>query len=283
MEPPGCHGRDRSLLLRGLIPATVSGVIEELTRRYLHAVDRALPGYVRALYVVESAALGAWQPGASDVDTVILTSRPPTRDDLAQLARIHAGMPRSPHFDGVYLEPALARSWPADGRAVPFVVDGEFRTGAPCGELSPALWLTLRHHGIPVRGPAVDELGIRVDPERLRRYNLDNLREYWQARAATFPAELAGVSPDTPMDGGLVSWFVLGPARLHHTLAHGDIISKAAAGEYLAGLFPEYADLARRAVSWRAGEAERFTATDLIAAVDSVNAVADDAWSRFGD
>ncbi|WP_091316063.1 hypothetical protein [Micromonospora chersina] len=258
-------------------------MIEELTRRYLHAVDRALPGYVRALYVVESAALGAWQPGASDVDTVILTSRPPTRDDLAQLARIHAGMPRSPHFDGVYLEPALARSWPADGRAVPFVVDGEFRTGAPCGELSPALWLTLRHHGIPVRGPAVDELGIRVDPERLRRYNLDNLREYWQARAATFPAELAGVSPDTPMDGGLVSWFVLGPARLHHTLAHGDIISKAAAGEYLAGLFPEYADLARRAVSWRAGEAERFTATDLIAAVDSVNAVADDAWSRFGD
>ncbi|MFI6331356.1 nucleotidyltransferase domain-containing protein [Micromonospora chersina] len=135
-------------------------MIEELTRRYLHEVDRALPGYVRALYVVGSAALGAWQPGASDVDTVILTSRPPTRDDLAQLARTHAGMPRSPHFDGVYLEPALAR---------------------------------------------------------------------------------------------------------------------------FAGLVPEYADLARRAVGWRAGGRQRFTATDLIAAARSVNAVADDAWRRFGD
>ncbi|MEU0156891.1 nucleotidyltransferase domain-containing protein [Micromonospora fulviviridis] len=258
-------------------------MIEELTRRYLRAVDRALPGYVRALYVVGSAALGAWQPGASDVDTVILTSRAPTRDDLAQLARIHARMPRSPHFDGVYLEPALARSWPADGRAVPFVVNGEFRTDTPCGELTPVLWLTLRRHGIPVRGPAVTELGVRVDPEQLRRYNLNNLREYWQSRVATFPAELAGMAAATAMDGGIVSWFVLGPARLHCTLAHGDIIFKAAAGDYLARLFPEYAHLARRAVRWRAGEAERFTAADLLAAADGVNAVAEDAWRRFGD
>ncbi|GHJ50943.1 hypothetical protein Nm8I071_02500 [Nonomuraea sp. TT08I-71] len=258
-------------------------MIEALTRRYLHAVDGALPGYVRALYLVGSAALGAWQPGASDVDTVILTSRTPTRDDLAQLARIHTGMPRSPHFDGVYLEPALSRSWPADGRAVPFVVDGEFRTGTPCGELTPVLWLTLQRHGILMRGPAVAELGVRVDPDQLRRYNLDNLREYWQSGVATLPAELAGVAPDTPMDGGVVSWFVLGPARLHYTLGHGDVIAKAAAGEYLAGLFPEYADLARRAVGWRAGGSERFTAADLLAAADSVNAVADDAWRRFGD
>lgn len=259
------------------------GVIEELTRRYLYAVDRALPGYVRALYVVGSAALDAWQPGASDVDTVILTSRAPARDDLARLARIHAGMPPSPHFDGVYLEPALARSWPADGRAVPFVVNGEFRTGTPCGELTPVLWLTLRRHGIPVRGPAVSELGVRVDPEQLRRYNLDNLRDYWQSSVATFPTELAGVAPATAMDGGIVSWFVLGPARLHYTLAHGGIISKAAAGEYLARLLPEYASLARRAVRWRAGGAEQFTAADLLDAGQSVNAVANDAWRRFGN
>ncbi|MGY0003920.1 nucleotidyltransferase domain-containing protein [Micromonospora sp. I033] len=258
-------------------------MIEELTRRYLHAVDEALPGYVRGLYVVGSAALGAWQPGASDVDTVILTSRPPARDDLAQLARIHAGLPRSPHLDGVYLEPALARSWPADRRPVPFVVEGELRTDEPCGELTPVLWLTLRRYGIPVRGPAVAELAVRVDPEQLRRYNLDNLRAYWQPAAARILAELADVAPATAVDGGIVSWFVLGPARLHHTLAHADVISKAAAGDHLAALFPEYAPLARRAAGWRAGEAGPFTAADLVAAGHSVNAVADDAWRRFGD
>lgn len=249
---------------------------------YLQAADQALPGYVRGLYVVGSAALGAWQPAVSDVDVVIMTSRPPTGDDLAQLARIHAAMPRSPHFDGVYLEPAVAATWPSDRRAVPFVVNGEFRTDQPCGELTPVLWLTLQRYGIPVRGPAVADLGVRVDGEQLRRYHLDNLREYWQAAVATFPAELAGVAPDAVTDGTVVPWFVLGPARLHYTLAHGDIISKAAAGEYLAELFPEYADLAHRAIRWRAGEAERFTAADVVAAGDSVNAVADDAWRRFG-
>lgn len=258
-------------------------MIEELIRRYLHAVDQALPGYVRGLYLVGSAALGAWQAHASDVDTVILTSRPATGDDLARLAKIHAGMPRSPHLDGVYLDPAMARAWATDRPVVPFVVDGTLRTDQPCGELTPVLWLTLRRYGIHVRGPAVADLGIRVDPEQLRRYNLDNLREYWQQRAATFPAEMAEVAPDTVMDPGIVTWFVLGPPRSHHTLAHGDIISKAAAGEYLARLLPEYADLAHRAVRWRAGAVEQFTATDLVAAGDSVHAVADDAWRRFAD
>lgn len=257
-------------------------MIEELTREYLDAVDEALPGYVRGLYVVGSAALGAWQPGVSDVDTVVLTSRPATDGDLAQLAKVHAGMPRSPRFDGVYLEPALARSWPTDRRAVPFVVDGDFQTDTPCGELTPVLWLTLQRYGIPVRGPAVAELGVRVDPEQLRRYNLENLREYWQPMAATLASQLADVPPDTVLDGEIVPWFVLGPARLHYTLAHGDVIPKAAAGEYLAQLFPEYADLAHRANRWRAGEAEQFTATDVVAASHSVDAVADDAWRRFG-
>ncbi|WDZ84857.1 nucleotidyltransferase domain-containing protein [Micromonospora cathayae] len=263
---------------------TLDPAVDELTARYLRAVDAALPDYVRGLYLVGSAALGAWQPGVSDVDTVILTSRPATGDDLARLAEIHAGMPSSPCFDGLYLEPALARTWPADGRTLPFVVNGEFRTDQPCGELTPVLWLTLRRHGIPVRGPAVTELGVRVDAEQLRRYNLDNIRGYWQPTAAMLAAQLTGTAPGVtdPDAAKAVAWYVLGPARLHHTLAHGDIIAKAAAGEYLGRLFPEYADLARRAVRWRSGTPEQFTVADLRAALNSVDAVADDAWRRFG-
>ncbi|MET8371233.1 nucleotidyltransferase domain-containing protein [Micromonospora profundi] len=256
-------------------------MIDDLTRTYLEAADKALPGYVRGLYVVGSAALGAWQPGVSDVDTVIMTSRPATGDDLAQLVKVHAEMPRSPHLDGVYLEPALVKSWPSDRQVLPFVVNGELRTDEPCGELSPVLWLTLQRYGIPVRGPAVTELGVRVDQEQLHRYNLDNLRDYWQAMVSTFPSEPADGGTEAAVDAEMVVWLVLGPARLHYTLARGDIISKAAAGDYLAHLFPEYADLAHRAVGWRSGEAEQFTTTDLVAAGKSVNAVAEDAWRRF--
>jgi hypothetical protein len=263
--------------------ATFAGMAKDTARTYLAAVDQALPGYVRGLYLVGSAALGAWQPPASDVDTVILTSRPATADDLTRLAQVHAAMSRTPLFDGVYLEPDLARQWPADRRTVPFVVNGEFRTDQPCGELTPVLWLTLQRYGIPVRGPAVADLDVRVDPAELRRYNLDNLRGYWQPAVATFPADLAGMAADEVLDPAIVTWFVHGPARLHYTLAHGDIIAKTAAGDYLAQLFPEYADLAHRAARWRTGAPEQFTVADLRTAGESVNAVADDAWRRYGD
>lgn len=75
-------------------------------------------------------------------------------------------MPRcrgSPHLDGVYLEPALAQVWPSAKQVTPFVVNGRFKTDRPGGELTGVLWLTLQRYGIPVRGPAVADLGIRVD------------------------------------------------------------------------------------------------------------------------
>jgi hypothetical protein len=49
-------------------------------------------------------------------------------------------------------------------------------------------------------------------------------------------------------------WAVLGPPRLHYTLATGAVTSKSRAAEYLAGEFPAWADLAGRARRWRAGQ-----------------------------
>jgi hypothetical protein len=103
----------------------------------------------------------------------------------------------------------------------------------------------------------------------------------WQPSIGTLHA-LADVDPDETMDAATVAWFALGPARPHYTLAYGEIISKARGAEYLGQLFPECAQLAYRAIRWHAGEAERFNAADLAAAGDSVNAVADNAWRRFG-
>jgi hypothetical protein len=106
-------------------------MIEEMTSRYLEAADRELPGFIVGLYVVGSAALGAWQPGASDIDTVILTSRAPAAEDRAALEKVHAGMPAEPPFDGVHLDPALLRSFPDTPSVTPFVVGGELRFDQP--------------------------------------------------------------------------------------------------------------------------------------------------------
>lgn len=254
-------------------------MIQQTTGRYLEAADRELPGLVEGLYVVGSAALGAWQPGASDIDTVILTSRPLTAGDRPALSAVHKGLPSTPHFDGVYLDPALLRSLPVTPQVTPFAVDGELRFDRPCGELNPVLWLTLARHGLRVRGPEIADLGIEVSPAALRHYNLDNLRTYWQPLVADLPTDHAD---DDPVPPDAVVWLVLGPARLHHTLATGDVISKAAAGAYLATLFPAYADLAGRATAHRAGTPQHFTFADVRTAAESVNAVASDAWRRFG-
>ncbi|BCJ67458.1 nucleotidyltransferase domain-containing protein [Polymorphospora rubra] len=257
-------------------------VIFEHTDRYLRAVDAALPGFVEMLYIVGSAALGAWQPGHSDVDLVIVTSRPATADDLTALAGVHAALPGPPYTDGVYLDATTFAAQPDDGRPVPFVVNGEFRTDRPCGELNPVLWTVLRRHGIPVRGPAVADLGLVAAPAALRRYNLENLRDYWRPLAGRVRQETVGHDGAEPVPGEPVAWLVLGPARLHHTLAHGTVVAKADAGAYLGRLFPAWQALQERAVRWRGGADETFTVGDLRAAADSVEAVVDDAWSRWG-
>ena len=255
-------------------------MIGELTGAYLKAVDDSLPGFVDKLYVVGSTALGAWQPGHSDIDTVIMTSREISADDLAALREVHAAMPASPKFDGVYLSPSAG--WPDDRPVTPFVVNGEFTTGRPCGELTPVLWLTLQRYGIPVRGPAVDELGVRVDLAALRAYNLDNLRSYWQAQVEQIRLYAASADPAGEMDASSVTWMALGPARLHYTLAKTDIISKSASAEYIKPLFPSYGSLLDRAVRWRAGEPETFTIADLAASADLTDEIAADAWKKWG-
>jgi len=67
-------------------------MIEETTTRYLESVDNGLPGLVEGFYLVGSAALGAWQPGVSDIDTIILTSRPLTAEDRPALEKVHADL-----------------------------------------------------------------------------------------------------------------------------------------------------------------------------------------------
>ncbi len=258
--------------------ASLPAEVHDRANLYLDVVDQARPGLVSALYVVGSAALGAWQQGHSDIDTVIVTALPLTQEDLVALQAVHAAMPEVPKFDGIYLDQSLFDRRPADCRVVPFVVNGEFKIDKPCGELNPVVWLILQRYGAVVRGPQIQQ---RPLPE-LNSYNLDNLRGYWQGQARGIHEHLAGQPADAPVDGNALAWNMLGPVRLHYTLATGDVVSKAGSAAYLAENFPAWADLAERAAGWRAGAAVEFTVGDLRDCADSIDAIAEDAWKRFG-
>lgn len=191
-------------------------------------------------------------------------------------------MPAAPHYDGIYLERSALPTTPDECPVVPHIVNGVFRTDQRCGELNPALWLTLTRCGIAVRGPSTADLDVRVHPQRLRRWNLDNLRSYWQPLAEQIRQAVAGrAATETAKSYGVV-WAVLGPPRLHYTLATGEVTSKRGAGRYAAQQFPAWAELAARAVAWRAGQPVDFTTTDVLAATAMVDAVVEDAWRRWG-
>ena len=76
-------------------------------------------------------------------------------------------------------------------------------------------------------------------------------------------------------------WAVLGPARLHYTLATGEVTSKSGAGRYAIEHFPAWAELTRRAVDWRNGRDVRFVTADGLAAAAMVGAVIEDALRRW--
>lgn len=94
----------------------------------------------------------------------------------------------------------------------------------------PTRWSgTLATQAIAVRGGPLDPAAIWSDADALREWNLANLDDYWVVKTA----EGERVPPAfwTRWEYGL-QWVVLGIARLHHTIATGEVISKTAAGRH---------------------------------------------------
>jgi hypothetical protein len=259
--------------------------VRDRVGRYLAAVDHAAPGLVEGVYLTGSAVLDDFRPG-SDLDLLVVTSRPVIGDDAGALAQAHRTPPGEPHLDGVYLDRARLAAQPDDEPVAPQVVEGEWSTDRSCGQLNPVLWLTLLRYGVALRGPAVSALGLSLpDAARRRRWNLANLASYWAPLADRIRDVAGGLPADARLDAErteTTAWTVLGPPRLHYTLAHDDVISKTAAGGYVVERFPQWTALARRAVDWRAGGSVAFTAAESLAAAALTSAVIADAQARWG-
>jgi hypothetical protein len=117
---------------------------------------------------------------------------------------------------------------------------------------NPVCWATLARHGIAVRGPEPDTLGLHLDDDELRAWNLRNLDEYW--------APWADGALARPRMGLLarwaVSWGALGAPRLHRTITVGDIVTKERAGNHAIDAFDaRWHPLLRTALAYRTGGA----------------------------
>ncbi|HZG88739.1 MAG TPA: aminoglycoside adenylyltransferase domain-containing protein [Pseudonocardia sp.] len=246
-----------------MLPALPPPVARSVTG-YRRLADRLLPGRVTGLYVVGSVALGAYRPARSDIDLVVVLDGPPRPDDLGRLRRLHLGSAaataarsvrrgRSPlrgTCNAVFVH-AADLTVPVT-RIVPVAaaVGERVTPGAAGSDVSPVAWTVLADRGVVVRGPHPGTLGLDPEPHRLRAWNLDNLESYWRPLARHYAADAL---PLRLRPRWSTAWAVLGPPRLHRTVATGEVVSKEAAGQYaLDVLDPRWRPLVRYALAyWR--------------------------------
>jgi hypothetical protein len=257
---------------RGSLPRQARVALDE----YLAALDDALPGIARGIYVTGSAVLGDWRPERSDLDILTVTERRLDDGELTALETLHAGIPGRPYRDAIYIPAEAIGARPAPADRYPNAVDGVFHRARHRPD--PVLWATLDRHGLTVRGPEAHSLGADPGEAWLRDWNHGNLESYWRPWAANARGDIAGRDPGSLLPGGVVPWAALGPGRLHATITTGEIISKTAAADYTAKLLPEHGELLARAKAYRLGDnGETFTIADGYAACDLIDAVVHDA------
>jgi len=205
---------------------SVDPVANAAVRSYLYAVDSALPDLVEDVYLTGSVALGDFRPGISDVDVVAVSASPPDEAQLAALQEVHR--PSTPQVDVLYLAAQDLRSdprqlSPAHSLQGVFHRDGAF-------EANPVTWRELQTHSIAVRGPSLAAGSVWFDAGALRRWNLDNLEQYWRRRLDVWK-QMDPTEELARHEYGL-QWLVLGVPRLHYTMATLEVTSKTEAGRY---------------------------------------------------
>jgi hypothetical protein len=258
--------------------------VDEATRRHLAALDATAPGLVASLYLTGSVALGDYQPGRSDIDFMAFTTRPVTEPGVVEvLAAMHESLPGGGvKYDGNYVAEARLPTVPDDEPPAPHVVNGEFRATEPNHALTPATWTEFSRYGIAVRGPQAASLGIEIPRDRLSDWTLGNLNGYWRDHASRGLDHARTMAAGAAVDGYLVSWVTLGAARLHYSLATGDITSKSAAGRYAVERFPAFTDVVNAALAWRATGSGEYTVADWCRGAELTLAIVADANRRWG-
>ena len=242
--------------------------VESVVDHYLALVDRALPGFVRAFYLVGSTALGGFRPGRSDIDFVAIVSGGGSSEELRALRRSHrrayarallrAARDRSWPLacNGIFVGPEALTGPPSRAAAVAHQVAERFAAGAGF-DVNPVTWWVLAHAGVPVRGPEVASLDVHLDDRELRRWTRANLTSFWVPWADALAAggirawtlQLRALSIDR-----LVASGVLGASRMHATIATGRVISKDQAGRYaLAEFGSRWHPIIEHAVSYWGG------------------------------
>lgn len=225
--------------------------IPPVADRFLAGLDLVLPGRIVGFVVTGSAVLGDWRPGRSDLDFIALTETPLSGSEIAALASFHRSFRRNspqPNLDGLYVTRGQLSGDPR-GLVVPRVRDGIFLPRDSYAA-NPVAWCTVARNPWLLRGQL--PRGVWNDAAILRDWCRSNLEGYWSRWVKRARTNIKDAVYSLGREAA--SWGVLGVARIHATLATGEIISKSAAACYALGRFgPAWANVIHEAAAYRQG------------------------------
>ncbi len=191
-------------------------------------LDQTLPDVVSGLHVVGSIALGDYQPGHSDIDVVVVTRHPLGEADVAAVDSVHQ---RDRRNAGGPIQASYLTTSSLATKADPLVPSVSHNDGTTAYgtdfEVNPVTWRSLVRHAVAVRGTATSVWMRDPSDGEVAVFCRTNLAEYWRPMAETMLHEPRDV------EGSMLEWMGLGPARLIHTIETGDIISKTEAGNHM--------------------------------------------------
>ncbi|MGV3467407.1 MAG: aminoglycoside adenylyltransferase domain-containing protein [Heyndrickxia sp.] len=217
-----------------MIPASVNQLIKD----YQDMLHEKLPNTIEGIYLHGSIALNSFG-NSSDIDFLTITKRPLIDEDIQALKQIHQMIAEKyvmPEMDGMYMQ-LIDIGKNTEAFNTPFYNGGEMHAAGAFNQ-NPITWWTLKHYGIRISGPAIEELKIEVTPEDLKRYVHANMNAYWKSRVESFKTlHFTAMSDDLIEEE--IEWSVLGVLRQFYTLKEQDITSKLGAGKYAMNHLPK--------------------------------------------
>ncbi len=217
--------------------------VEELLARLLEGQRGALGGDLVGAYLFGSVVTGDFDPGISDVDTVVVLVADPGAAQLDALQLLHLSvvdeMPQwEDRVEVVYLSSHALSAFRTGTSAAARISPGEPFHAIEVDDRWLIDWYQLREVGIALWGPPAGSLVPDISGDEyvraVRRHLLD-----WSE----------------PVDGlatrGSQGYTVLTMCRGLRTWRTGDHVSKREAARWACDVVPEHAGLIRDAVVWR--------------------------------
>jgi hypothetical protein len=212
----------------GGIQTKIPEPVHLLLHEYLTLMEQALPGFVAGFYIHGSVALGAFEPGFSDIDFITVASRRCTPEDIAHLTKIHRALEdKYPGclLSGSYLQWSDLGQFEETIEPAPYYHDGVLHASG-YNDVNAVTWWLLKHRGLAMAGPDPKALDFTVDWPQLIVKMRRNLNTYW-VMFTRDPARIVWLFSNYG-----IQWTVLGVLRQFYTFREQTIVSKGEAGAY---------------------------------------------------